>query len=149
VETLCLAIMSVKYSALWSSLRTLELTRQFTSTHADPAKSYYASFPRDDSDKKVHRRHQKLATALAHIGASSPDAKTVTACSVEVSFIEGSGIPMIILRIAQNKRVEGAELAKLQNLVDDLAEEVVRQQGSILADNDRACISSHYIRFNT
>ena len=49
--------------------------------------------------------------ALAHIDASSPDAKTVTACSVEVSFLKGNdelegsddpdgpgGDPAIILR---------------------------------------------------
>lgn len=126
-------------SALWSSLRTLELTRQLTSTHEDPAKFYHTSFPGHHSDKKVHKRHQKLATALAHIGASSPDAKTVTACSVEVSYPNGNPTPMVILRIAQNNLVGGEELAKLQTLVDDLVQEIWMQQASLLADNNRAC----------
>jgi hypothetical protein len=74
----------------------------------DPVKSYHTSFP---GDKKVHKRYQKLATALAHIGASSPDAKTVTAYLFEVSYPEGSGVSMVILRIAQNKLV--GEASKL------------------------------------
>ena len=45
------------------------------------------------------------------------------ACSV--SYPEGCHIPMVILRIAQNKRVDGAELAKLQSLVDDLVQEIL------------------------
>jgi hypothetical protein len=80
----------------------------------DPVKSYHTSFP---GDKKVHKCYQKLATALAHIGASSPDAKTVTAYLFEVSYPEGSGVSMVILRIAQNKLVGEAELAKLQNFL--------------------------------
>jgi hypothetical protein len=57
-----------------------------------------------------------------------------------MSYQEGSRIPMVILRIAQNKLVGGVELAKLQTLVDDLVQEVFTQQASVLADNNRACI---------
>jgi hypothetical protein len=112
--------MSTDCSALWSSLRTLELTSQFTSTPVEPAKYHSSIF----GDRKDHKRHQKLASALAHIGASSSDAKTVTACSVELLYPEGGGNPIILLRVAQNKRVQREEIAQLQRLVDGLVEEV-------------------------
>ena len=85
--------MSTEHSALWSALRTLELTRQFTSARVEAAKAYHPNVPGktlDDADKTIHRHHQKLASALALIGASSPDAKIVTACSVKVSFLKGN-----------------------------------------------------------
>jgi len=139
--------MSTEHSALWSALRTLELTRQFTSARVEAAKAYHP-------DKTIHRRHQKLASALALIGASSPDAKTVTACSVEVSFLKGNdelegnddpvgsdgpgGDPAVVLRLAQNKRIVNAELAKLQSLVDNLVREICMQQPDVWAVKDGA-----------
>jgi hypothetical protein len=68
----------------------VELTRQFTSARVEAAEAYFTGKYVDHADKTIHRRHQKLASALALIGASSPDAKTVTACSVEVSFLKGN-----------------------------------------------------------
>lgn len=77
-----------------------------------------------DADKTIH----------ALIGASSPDhAKTVAASSAEVSFLKGTdelegsddpvgsdgarGDPVVVLRLAQNKGIVEAELAKFQSLV--------------------------------
>jgi hypothetical protein len=82
---------------------------QFTSTSVEPAKGYDTFF----GNKKHHMRHQKLASGLALIGATSPDAKTVTACSVEVTYPEGSNDLVVILRIAQNKLVDEEEKSKL------------------------------------
>jgi hypothetical protein len=79
------------------------------------AKTYHTNIPGknvDDKSKAIHRRHQKLASAVALIGASSPDVKTVTACSVEMSFLKsnddpegsddpgGSDKPAVVLRLA-------------------------------------------------
>jgi hypothetical protein len=68
----------MNYSAIWSSLRTLEITNH----SVEPAKGYDIFFG-NIRDKKL--RHQKLASGLALIGASSSDAKTVT-----VELTEGS-----------------------------------------------------------
>jgi hypothetical protein len=150
-------IMSTEHSALWSALHTLELTRRFTSPRVEAAKVYHTNIPGrnvDDAEKTIHQRHQKLASALALIGASSSDARTVTACSVEVSFLksndelEGSddpvgsddsgGDPAVILRLAQNKGIVGAELVKLQSLVDGLVKEIYKQQPNVWAVKDGA-----------
>jgi hypothetical protein len=149
--------MSTEHSALWSALRTVELTRQFTSARVEAAKAYHTNVPGktlDDANKTVHRRHQKLTSALALIGASSPDVNTVTACSIEVSFLkgndelEGSDDPVgsdgpggdlaVVLRLAQNKSIVGAELAKLQSLVDNLVKEIHMQQQDVWAIKDGA-----------
>jgi len=118
--------MSTNFSALWSSLCTLELTRRYTSTPAEPDHAYKTSFFRDTKDKKLHKQHQKLASALAYICATSPGAENVTACSVEVSYPAGNDTnnSMIILRVAQNKEVEREEITKLQSLVDGFVNEV-------------------------
>jgi hypothetical protein len=147
--------MSTEHSALWSALRTLELTRQFTSPRVEAAKAYPTNIPGknfDDAGKAItiHRRHQKLASAVALIGASSSDVKTVTACSVEVSFLksnddpEGSGDPgckdkpIVILRLAQNKGIVEAELVKLKSLVDDLVREICIQKPNVWVNKDSA-----------
>jgi hypothetical protein len=136
--------MPTNDSAIWSSLRTLKLTRQFTSAHVEPSKAYHAYIPGGDTDKVIHRHHQKLASALALIGANSPDTKSVTACSVEVSYPngsdgpEGSGGPEVILRVAQNKGVDEAELAKLQSLVDGLVRKINMQRPNVWTIRDGA-----------
>jgi hypothetical protein len=107
--------MSTNCSVLWSSLRTLELTSEFTST-LEPAKAYCT--PGDS------KRNQKLASALAHIGATSSDEKTVTACSVEFLYPEGDGNHSILLRMAQNKKLQREEIEQFQSLVDDLVQKV-------------------------
>ena len=37
--------MLMEHSALWSALRTLELTRQFTSARVEAAKVYHTNIP--------------------------------------------------------------------------------------------------------
>jgi hypothetical protein len=128
--------MSKNYSALWSLLRTLE-TDQFTSTFVGPAKGY-STFFGSIEDKKHHMRHQKLASGLAHIGATSSDAKTVTACSVEVTYPEGTNGPVIILRMAQNKQVDEEEKSRLQSLVNDLVTEISAQERRVWDIKDSA-----------
>ena len=128
---------SKNYSALWSSLRTLEMTNQFVSTSVEPTK-VYNTFYGDHDDKKVCMRHQKLASGLALIGASSPDAKTVTACSVEVTYSEGSNDPEVVLRIAQNKLVDEKEKSNLQSLVDELVTEVSAKDKRVWNTKDGA-----------
>jgi len=71
--------MSTNYSALRSSLHSLKLTSQFTSTPVEHAKAY-DSFFGDNKDKKPKIQHQKLS-AVAYIGATSPDTKAVTSSS--------------------------------------------------------------------
>ena len=83
-------------------------------------------------------RHQKLASGLALIGASSPDAKTVTACSVEVTYSEGSNDPEVVLRIAQNKLVDEKEKSNLQSLVDELVTEVSAKDKRVWNTKDGA-----------
>ena len=130
---------SKNYSALWSSLRTLEMTNQFVSTSVEPAKVYNTFYGNHD-DKKVCMRHQKLASGLALIGASSPDAKTVTACSVEVTYpeLEGSNDLDVVLRIAQNKLVDEKEKSNLQSLVDELVTEVSAKDKRVWNTKDGA-----------
>ena len=78
----------------------------------------------------IHWCHKKQVSAIAFIGASTPDAKTVTTCFVEVLYLnssndpEGSSGPEVILWVAQNKGVDEAELAKLQSLVDGFMWEI-------------------------
>jgi hypothetical protein len=98
----------------------------------ETSKAYHGYIP---GDEVIHRRHQKLASALALIGANSPD---VTACSVEVSYPNGSGGPKVILRVAQNKGVDEAELAKLQSLVDGLVREINVQRPNVWTVKDGA-----------
>ena len=38
-------LMLTEHSALWSALRTLELTRQFTSARVEAAKVYHTNIP--------------------------------------------------------------------------------------------------------
>jgi hypothetical protein len=63
----------------------------------------------------------EVASALALIGATASDAKTVTACSAEVS---DSNHTAVILRIAPNQRMQGRDISKLQKLVDGLMREI-------------------------
>jgi hypothetical protein len=79
-----------------------------------------------------------LAFGLALIGASSPDAKTVTACFVEVTYPEGSNDPVVILRMAQNKPVDEREKLNLQSLVDDLVTNVSAKDKSVWNKKDGA-----------
>ena len=52
--------------------RTLEIINRFTSISVEPAKDFDIFF-----GNKHNMRHQKLASGLALIGASSPNAKIV------------------------------------------------------------------------
>jgi len=65
--------------------------------------AYKTTFFGDDKQVKLHKWHQKVASVLALIGATSSDAKTVTACSAEVSYPSDSNHTVIILRVAQNQ----------------------------------------------
>jgi len=131
------AIMSKNYSALWSSLRTLELINQFTLTPVELVKGYSTFF--DNIKDKKHM----WASGLAHIGATSSDAKTVTACSIEVMYPEVGDDPVVILRMAQNKQVDEEEKLKL---VNDLVMEIASQEkrvwntkGSVLSFISSRC----------
>jgi hypothetical protein len=129
---------NLNYSALWSSLRTLELTNQFTTTSVEPAKSYETFYGDYKEDQKHHMRHKKLASGLALINATSPDAKTVTACSVEVTYTEDSDDPVFILRIAHNKLVNEKERSELQSLVDELVSKISAHDKSVWNDKQGA-----------
>jgi hypothetical protein len=84
-------------------------------------------------------RHQKLASGLALIGASSADAKTVTACSVEVTYpVSTSNNPVVILRMAQNKPVDEKEKLNLQSLVNELVSHVSEFDKSVWKNKDGA-----------
>jgi hypothetical protein len=51
-----------------------------------------------------------------------------------MSYLEGPEGPIVILRVVQNKQVDGEELAKLQSLlIDDLVREISMQRESVLA----------------
>jgi hypothetical protein len=65
-----------------------------------------------------------------------------TACSVEVSFSQGSDNPVIILRVPQNKQVDEEEKSKLQSLVDVLVKEISRQDESVWATKEGVFFSS-------
>ena len=104
--------MLTEHSTHWSALRTFELTREFTSARVEAVKVYHTSIPGkhvDGADKTIHRHHEKLASAVALVGASSPDATTFTPFSVEVSFLKGNddrgGPAAVVLRLAQNKKI--------------------------------------------
>jgi len=124
-------------SAVWSSLFMLESVDQRISVPPAQSEAYY--FPHspkaDDSSDRVqdfhlNKRHRKLATAVAIIGASSPDSST--ACSTEILFpTETGGYPTITLRVAQNQVVPVAEKKELQDLVDVLVKEVLKCDKSI------------------
>lgn len=130
-------IMSTKYSALWSSLRTLELISPFTSIRVDPPVAYETPFF-GGKEVRLYKRHQKVASALALIGATSSDVQTVTACSAEVSYPSNSSCTVVILRVAQNQRMPGREIFKLQDLVDGLMAEISRHEQNVWADRKSA-----------
>jgi hypothetical protein len=129
--------MSPKYSALWSSLHTLEFTSQLTSIPVDPPVAY-KTHVFGDTMVKHHKQHQKVASALAFIGATSSDAKTVTACSSEVSFPSDSNRTAVILRVAQNQWIQGRDMSELQNLVDGLMGEISRHEPDVWTDKKSA-----------
>jgi UDP-N-acetylenolpyruvoylglucosamine reductase len=81
------------------------------STPIEPVKAYKTYIFGDQTDQKLHKRHQKLPSALAHIGATLFDAKTIAACSNELFYAEGTANPMILLRVVQNKQVQSEEIA--------------------------------------
>jgi hypothetical protein len=58
----------------------------------EPAQAYYVSVFGDKKDQKLDKRHQKLASALVHVGATSADAKSITVRSAEFSYPEGSTV---------------------------------------------------------
>jgi hypothetical protein len=130
--------MSENYSALWSSLRTLELTNQFTTTFVEHARGYDTFYGDNIEDKKHDTRYNKLASALALIGAISPDAKTVTALSVEGTSPEDSDDLVFILRIAQNKLVTEKEKSELQSLVEELVSKISAHDKSVWNTKDGA-----------
>jgi hypothetical protein len=109
---------------IWSSLFTIESTAQYVSSPLEPSKRYNPlTNPKlGDPDEEKHfmlsKRHQTLATAVAIIGASSPDSRTATACSTEITLptsnVAGA---TVILRIAQNQVVHTEELQKLLDIV--------------------------------
>jgi hypothetical protein len=137
--------MSTNCSALWSSLRTLELTSHFTSksTPEEFAEAYYDSIP-----EKHHKQHHKFASALAYIGATSSDSESVTACSVELFFSpEGEGNYSILLRVAQNKKVERNEIDQLQGLVDGLVQKVSAYESDWSTNDGKFFIIIPLIRY--
>jgi hypothetical protein len=116
--------LALNPSAIWSSLFILDTVRPFASTVADPAVTYrpLTNATLRDKELKLNTRHNKLAAAVACIGASSPESKIVTACSSEVQFIRE--VPVITLRIAQNQPITEAELGKIQELLNVLNNEI-------------------------
>jgi hypothetical protein len=68
----------------------------------------------------------KLAAAVACIGASSPESKTVTACSTEIWFLPESEQPVITLRIAQNRIIPDGEMERIRKLLQVLGGEIVK-----------------------
>jgi len=130
-------VVSANCSVVWSSLFMLESVDQYISVPSAPSEAYY--FPpspkADDSSDRaqnfhLNKRHQKLATTVAIIGASSPESSTT--CSTEILFPkETGGYPTITLRVAQNQVVPVAEKKELQDLVDVLVKEVLKCDKSI------------------
>jgi hypothetical protein len=119
--------LAPNHSAIWSSLFTLDTIRPFTTAKQDPALSYHPLTDEILPDQKqliLNRRHTKLATAVAWIGASSPESKTVTACSSEVKFPKDNEPPVITLRIAQNQPITDAEMENFRGLLKVLIEEI-------------------------
>jgi hypothetical protein len=91
-----------------------------------------------EPEVKLHKRHQKVASALAFIGATSSYATTVTACSAEVSYPSDSNRMVVILRVAQNQRMQGSDISNLQNLAVDLMKEISRHEQDVWADKKSA-----------
>ena len=132
-------VVSANRSVVWSLLFILESVDQYITVLPAPSKAYYfPPSPKADGspdrvkDFHLNKRHRKLATAVAIIGASSRESSTVTACSTEISFpTETGGYPTITLRVAQNQVVPVAEKKELQGLVDVLVKEVLTCDKSI------------------
>jgi hypothetical protein len=115
-------IMSTKYPVVWPSLHTLELK----SIYLDPRRICYGIFLwRQETGQAAS------ASSLAHISAASSDAKTVTACFVELLFPNNDSHLAAILPLAQNHRMEGR--LKLRTLVDDLVKEISRREQGVWA----------------
>jgi hypothetical protein len=99
-------IMSTKYPVVWPSLHTLELK----SIYLDPRRICYGIFLwRQETGQAA----SSLASSLAHISAASSDAKTVTACFVELLFPNNDSHLAAILLLAQNQQMEGRDTLKL------------------------------------
>jgi hypothetical protein len=119
---------AVNHSAIWSSLFTLDTVRPFTSIVKDTAHTYnpLTILNLDQKQSRLNKRHHKLATAVACIGASTPESKTVTACSAEVWFLPESEQPIITLRIAQNRMIPDYEMGKIRKLLHGVTQEIVK-----------------------
>jgi hypothetical protein len=95
-------IMSTKYPVVWPSLHTLKLK----SIYLDPRRICYGVF-------LWRQETGQAASSLAHISAASSDAKTVTACFVELLFPNNDSHLAAILPLAQNQQMEGRDTLKL------------------------------------
>jgi hypothetical protein len=130
--------LSQDHSATWSSLSTLESILSHASVPKEHPNAYfsYSERPTDPHRTKefrlnLNKRHQKLATAVALIGASSPESKTVTACCIEVLFRKDVEQPAITLRIAQNQPIVAAEMEGFQQLLNMLIGEVLHHEQGV------------------
>jgi hypothetical protein len=110
-----------KYSSIWSSLITLQSVLPYTSIKQEPSQTFFPP----SATPITHERHQKLASAVAFIGATSPDSKTVTACSSEISSPDKDERRVVALRIAQNQPITAAEMTRFRDLLKVLVDEVL------------------------
>jgi hypothetical protein len=106
------SLMGLFRTGTSQSCRPNILHCQLTSIPVDPPVAY-KTHVFGDTMVKHHKQHQKVASALAFIGATSSDAKTVTACSFEVSFPSDSNRTAVILRVAQNQRIQGKGMSRM------------------------------------
>lgn len=116
--------------AIWSSLFVLESTDPHVNSGREPARSYLSKLKGGTKHQRFSQRQQKLAAAIAFVGASLPNGKNVTACSVEISDLDEGGPTKITLRIAQNQLVSKGTITDLQSMVDQVVEEVSKEDWS-------------------
>lgn len=126
---------STTHSVIWSALFTLESIEQ-PADLSPPlpwrhnAEGHTAREPKDTIIKTITRRkaHEKVVSAIALIGTSSPGPRMVTACAIEVlPPTTPSGVYDITFRIAQNQtdplRVQD-QVSKLQSITDKLVQAI-------------------------
>jgi hypothetical protein len=115
------------YSAIWSSLITLQSVCPYASIKQEPSQTFFplSNTPTTSKELRMNKHHQKLAAAIAFIGATSPDSKTVTACSSEISFPNENEQQAVTLRIAQNQPIAAAEMERFRDLLKVLVNDVL------------------------
>ncbi|KAJ6625061.1 hypothetical protein B0H10DRAFT_653030 [Mycena sp. CBHHK59/15] len=109
---------------IWAFLFSMEKWRPYCNSHLanqthETTTDFLASFPPSivtGGENKPYSQFRKAADAIALVAAREQDAQNVSACAIEVN--ESGGF---IIRVAQNRKVQRADLERVKRILDAAA----------------------------